>query len=178
MHVMRLPFSSKRHLKYDSIGAWYEGERVPQPPLQIKDQALRDKYFQQYVELWAHLFSRSLKALPKHEQDMFANGTRPSQSHRFADAAKPYLAAFREQLPNLEEIHSVELAFLQGDKIGFLVMYKRSPGQMVLWRKPMYYRGFEVRYGALDLIPPEPEDTGLATYHLTQGGLKKVERRS
>jgi hypothetical protein len=175
MHLMRLPFSSKRHLKYDSIGAWYEGEHVPIPILQIKDQALRDKYLQQCGELWAHLFSKSLKALPKREREMFANGTHPSQSHRYADAAKPYLAAFREQLPDLDEIHGVELAFLQGDKIGFLVMYKRSPGQMVLWRKPMYYRGFEVRYSALDLIPPESEDaTALATYRITQGGLKKV----
>jgi hypothetical protein len=174
--IKRVRTRQKGHLEYDSIAAWFEGEGISTPIMQIKDEARRSKYLEQLGELRQHLFDRHLKTLAREEQDLFHQGTHPSQNHAFKEAAKPYVEALRKDLSEADDVLDVRLGFLQGNRIGLEVVLKQTPSFEERIRKPWLYHGFEVRYlGASQ--PHVPNDTGLARYRLTVGGPRKETRK-
>ena len=138
------PFHRKRHLKYDSIEAWMEGEGVPHLK-NVADPRLRDKYTQQYNELRLHLYEKHIATLTVEEQDQFAKGTHPSQSHRFADRAKPFAAELQRLLETKGLTCTVEVGFQQMDRIVLSVDLPGDPGQRRN-ELPWLFRGFEVKY--------------------------------
>lgn len=140
------PFRTKRHLRYPSIQMWIEGEGLTKTPFfQIADPVERDRRITEYAELRDHLFAKHIKTLPREEQLQFAEGTHPSQSHRFADRAEPFVALLREHLAALGFPAEVCLGCYHLDRLVLSAHLDADPGERRS-ELPWLFRGFEIKY--------------------------------
>src|ERR1044072_81075 len=106
------PFRIKRHLRYASVEAWFKGEGLKTPFIQIADPVERDHRITEYGELW-----KNVTTLSAEEQRQFAEMTHPSQSHKFANRAEPFTAELREHLAQLGFPAKVTLGWYHMDRI-------------------------------------------------------------
>jgi hypothetical protein len=137
--------TTRTHLRYESVEEWIKSEGIPTPVSQIKDQALRDKYWLQFAELRRYLFEKHFASLPSEEQQMLKEKKHPSQSHVFFELAKRYLEDFKKTVPALGCIEKIGLGCYHADRIVIDVFL--VPGTDVAEvRKhiPQFYSGFEV----------------------------------
>ena len=143
------PFRSKRHLRYDSIEAWIEGEKIPTPVTELTDARQRDRVFTQLAELRQHLFWRHVRELPEPEQTLVAAGRHPSQSHRFETEALPYAESLQEHLLGIGvPILSVRLGLYHCDRIVLIVrLASDADPKTARYKVPYLYRGFETKIG-------------------------------
>ncbi len=134
----------KRHLRYPSLEAWFQGEGLV-PLNQITDPQERDRRITEYGELRRHLFAKHLKTLPAEVQRDFKQGTHPSQRHEFAGRAEPFVALLREHLASLGFRSVVCLAQYHLDRIVLSVDLGTDPGERQA-ELPWFFNGFEVKY--------------------------------
>jgi len=136
---------TKRHLRYPSVEAWFNGERLTEPVFKITDPAERDRRITEYGELRQHLFAKHIKTLSREEQREFKEGTHPSQSHRFADRAEPFVALLREHLATLGFPSKVCLGWYHMDRIVLSADLDEDPRERQR-ELPWLFRGFEIKY--------------------------------
>jgi hypothetical protein len=139
------PFRTKRHLRYPSVEAWFKGEGLTKPISKISDPVERDRRITQYGELREHLFAKHLKTLSPDEQREFKEGTHPSQSHRFADRAEPFVALLVEHLASLGFPGEAFLGRYHMDRIVLAADLVKDPGERHP-ELPWLFRGFEIKY--------------------------------
>lgn len=90
------PFrKKKRHLRYNSIQAWFFGERL-KPINEYSDPAERNRLLTELGELRQHPFDKNFETLSPEEQQQLNEGIHPSQSHRFFNRAEPFVELFRQ----------------------------------------------------------------------------------
>ena len=140
------PFRSKKHLRYDSIEAWLQGEHID---LQTTDAQQRDHFFTQLGELRQHLWRRHIQTLPEPEQALITAGPHPSQSHRFEIEALPYAESLQEHLLEVGvSIHSVKVGLYHGDRLVLSVrLASEANFEIERHQVPFLYRGFETKVG-------------------------------
>jgi hypothetical protein len=138
-------FSRKRHLKYSSIRAWIEGERIPIPVTSVQDEKPRNQYLEQHAELRRHLFDEHLKSLAPNERDLLARGKHPSQSHSRAKKAEPYARQLFDSLKHLDCIKAVGPGAYHMDRLVLNVSVSRQPTAKELAEIPDFFGGFEVK---------------------------------
>lgn len=141
------PFrKTKKHLQYASVWEWQQGEGVPDKFITHKNPVRRDRWIMQYGELRRHLYQKHIKSLDTDEQQLIAENRHPSQSHRFADNALPYLDSLKQELDLIGLVYnSVELGMYHMDRI--ILSVDLDPVQQADpagW--PWLHRGFEVKY--------------------------------
>jgi hypothetical protein len=134
-----------QHLQYTSLEAWFKGEGLTGPIAQISDPAERDRRIAEYGELRQHLFAEHIKALTEEVQHQFAEGTHPSQSHRFAEQAQPFADSLREDLASLGFPANVSLGWYHLDRIVLSADLLTDPGERRS-ELPWLHHGFEVKY--------------------------------
>lgn len=139
------PFHTKRHLRYSSIEAWQKGEDLTESLPQIADPAERDRRFNEYCELRQHLFAKHIRTLSREERRAFQQGKHPSQSHRFADRAEPFVASLRKHLGSLGFASKVGLGWYHMDRIVLWAELDEDPGERQR-ELPWLFRGFEIKY--------------------------------
>jgi hypothetical protein len=142
------PSKTKKHLQYESVLAWIEGEKIPVPFTEIKDEKLKDKYFDRLGELRRHLFDKHLKTLSQTERDQLKAGTHPSQSHEKVKDAKEFAEALHSQLFQ----HGLNVNVVPGcyhmDRVILSVRVDADVSRESLIKLvPQFYRGFEVHVG-------------------------------
>jgi len=135
------------HMKYDSVKEWMIGENIPSGFTQEPDPILRDKYIQQYGELWRHLYAKHVSTLPVDDQVAIKEGRHPSQSHRYADDAAPYCEPLKDHLESLGlNVSEVAIGWYHFDRI---VLAVETPEKIDFGRLedlPSFFQGFEVKY--------------------------------
>jgi hypothetical protein len=136
---------TKRHLRYPSIEAWFKGEGLTEPVFKIADLVERDRRIAEYGELRQHLFAKHIKTLSREERRKFKEGTHPSQSHRFADRAEPFVGLLREHLGSLGFPSEVCLGWYHMDRIVLTADLHDDPGERQ-HELPWLFRGFEIKY--------------------------------
>jgi hypothetical protein len=136
---------TKRYLRYESVESWIEGERLTTPITQIADPVERDRRITEYGELRRYLFAKHIKTLSSEEQRWFAEGTHPSQSHRFAARAEPFASALRDHLVNVGVPAVVRLGWYHMDRIVLSADLDNDPGDRRS-ELPRMFRGFEIKY--------------------------------
>ena len=140
------PFRTKRHLRYSSVEAWFKGEGLTEPLIKITDPVERDRRITEYGELRRHLFAEHIKTLSPQEQREFKQGTHPSQSHRFAERAEPFIPLLNEHLMDLGFPANICLGFYHMDRIVLSADLHADPGERQS-QLPWVYCGFEIKYG-------------------------------
>ena len=133
--------------KYDSIEEWMDKEKIPSGFFQIEDEQLRNKYIAEYGELRQHLFDRHIKTLSEEEQELFAKGEHPSQSHRYEEKAKPCAEELQEELSGLGFVEKVSIGYYHMDRIVFSVDINREISTEEYKMIPWLYKGFETKVG-------------------------------
>lgn len=139
------PFRTKRYLRYPSVEAWFEGEGLTVGVVKIADPVERDRRITEYGELRQHLFAKHIKTLTRDEQRQFKQGKHPSQGHRFADRAQPFVPLLHEHLASLGFSNKVCLGWYHMDRIVLSAELDEDPGE----RKrelPWLFSGFEIKY--------------------------------
>jgi hypothetical protein len=144
------PFRTKRHLRYDSVYAWRDGEHVPHGFINLEDPVERDRFIRQYGELRQHLFWKHARTLSAPERRRIKQGKHPSRSHAFAAEAEPYAEDFRLELAKCGHACQVEVGFYHWDRIVLMVDFDRQPNDDVLEAIPSFFHGFEIKYGWSD----------------------------
>jgi hypothetical protein len=139
------PFTTKRHLRYSSLEAWFEGERLTDPLFKTASPEERDRRIAEYAELRRHLFAKHIKTLSAEEQRQFEQGTHPSQSHRYAERAEPFAGVLQGYLEDLGFISDVCLGWYHMDRIVLTAALETDPGERRS-QLPWLFRGFEVKY--------------------------------
>lgn len=139
------PLRTKRHLRYSSVEAWFKGEGLTQGVFAIADPVERDRRITEYGELRQHLFAKHVKTLSREERRQFKQGCHPSQSHRFAGRAEPFVSSLRKHLAGLGFGAKVCLGFYHMDRLVLSADLDADPGgrRSLL---PWLFRGFEVKY--------------------------------
>jgi hypothetical protein len=137
--------TTPRHLAYDSLEAWAEGEGLPQDWTQHPDKNQRDLWWEQFVELKRHLWAEHLATLTSGEQQEFNARTHPSLSHKFHERAQPFTVQLRNELVRLGYDAEVALGFYHFDRIILSVTLDRTPRGR-LRGVPWLFRGFEIKY--------------------------------
>lgn len=140
------PFRKKRHLCYSSVEAWLKGEGLTTPIVQIADPVERDRRITEYGELRQLLFKQHVKSLSAEEQSQLVEGLHPSQSHRFADRAEPFVSLLRDHLASVGFPAKVCLGMYHMDRIVLSVDLSEDPGERRV-SLPWVFRGFEIKYG-------------------------------
>jgi hypothetical protein len=135
----------QRHLNYDSLQAWAEGDGLPKDWTKHPDQKQRNMWWQQYAELKQHLWQRHIATLTPEEQQEFKAGTHPSLSHEFRDRAQPFTEYLKEELARQGYNAEVRLGFYHLDRIVLNAVLDRTPPDR-LREVPWLFRGFEVFY--------------------------------
>jgi hypothetical protein len=138
-------FGGKRHLRYPSLEAWLKGEGLTEPFSANADPVERDRRITEYGELRRHLFAKHIKTLSPEEQRQFDEGAHPSQSHRFADRAEPFVALLREHLASLGFRSNVSVGWYHFDRIVLSADLEADPGPRRS-ELPWLFRGFEIKY--------------------------------
>jgi hypothetical protein len=113
--------------------------------VKIPDPVERDRRITEYGELRQHLFAKHIKTLSRQERREFKQGTHPSQSHRFADRAEPFVALLREHLADLGFPGKVCLGWYHMDRIVLSADLDEDPGERQR-ELPWLFRGFEIKY--------------------------------
>jgi hypothetical protein len=139
------PLRRKRHLRYASLEAWFEGEGLNTPIVKITDPVERDRRITEYGELRQHLFQKHIDTLSDDEQRQFTEGTHPSQSHLFAKRAEPFAAALAAYLAALGLPAKVSLGWYHLDRIVLAAELEVDPGARRS-ELPWLFRGFEIKY--------------------------------
>jgi hypothetical protein len=134
-----------KHLTYDSLEAWHEGERLPKDWTKHSDAHQRAAWFQQFAELKQHLWEKHIASLSEAERKQFADRTHPSLSHRFKDRAAPFLEALKQEFARLGYTAEVSLGFYHLDRIVLSASLDRTPPGR-LRGVPWLFRGFEIKY--------------------------------
>src|SRR4051812_49123269 len=119
----------KRHLRYRSLEAWFKGEGLKDPFSAIADPAERNRRITECGELCQHLFAKHIKSLSRDERRQFEEGTHPSQSHRFAERAEPFVTLLREHLSSMGFHSQVCLGWYHMDRIVLSVDLEADPCQ-------------------------------------------------
>ena len=122
-------------------------ENVPENFVQISDKSLRDKYITEFGELRRHIFAQHAATLEESEQDKLKNGTHPSQSHDYAEEARPYLDRLRIHLQSLG-VNPIEmqLGCYHFDRIILSVDLDGTISDDAVNSLPWLFEGFEVFY--------------------------------
>jgi len=134
-----------RHLTYDSLEAWAEGEELPKDWTKHPDKNQRDLWWQQYAELKQHLWAQHITTLTPEERKEFETRTHPSLSHKFSDRAQPFTGHLKEELARLGYNADVNLGFYHLDRIILAATLDRTPPGR-LRGVPWLFRGFEIKY--------------------------------
>lgn len=142
--------STPRHLDYDSLEGWAEGEHLPKDWTKHPN---RDQWFKEYGELKQHLWQKHFATLNEAEQQEFKTGTHPSLSHKFCERAQPFTEVLREALVREGYGAEVSLIYYHMDRIILWAKLDRTPPvrlRGVPQGLPWLFRGFEVRYSFPD----------------------------
>jgi hypothetical protein len=148
--------STPRHLTYDSLEAWAEGENIPKD-WESYPEKQRDVWITQFGELHELLRTRHLATLSEDEQQQFKARTHPSLSHKFQERAQPFTALLKEELARLGYCAEVTLGFYHFDNIVLDAHLDLPPPDwlnQVHWLRrgdrlrdlPSLFRGFMVGY--------------------------------
>lgn len=116
------------------------------------DPDLQESLFRRLGELRHSIFANHLKSLSPDEQASLRSGTHVSQSHKNHEAAQPFVEMFTREFGNHRFIESIKLGFYHGDRLVISVSF--GPGTAraeIAGLFPAYYRGFEVKLGAIRL---------------------------
>ncbi len=139
------PLKSKRHLRYDSVDAWIEGERIPTPVTSIKDEKLRDDLFTKLGELRQHLFNKHLEQLSETERQQLKTGIHASQSHEKLNVAKEFAEELRSKLSQCGVDVSVIPGKYHMNRVVLNVMVDANvPKARIAKDIPQFFHGFEV----------------------------------
>jgi hypothetical protein len=137
--------TTPRHLTYDSLEAWVEGEHLPKDWTKHTYIAQRKLWWNQFAELKQHLWTCHLTSLSEVEQQEFKNGTHPSLSHEFSDRAKPFIIELQNELARFGYKAEVMLVYYHLNRIILgATLDKTPPGRSR--GVPWLFRGFEVQY--------------------------------
>lgn len=137
--------SIPKHLTYDSLEAWIEGEGLPKDWARHPDAKRRAVWYAQFAELKEHLWTKHIASLPDEEQRQFSERTHPSLSHRFKERAQPFAAELKEALLRLGYVADVQVGFYHLDRIVLSAKLDKTPPEQ-LRGVPWLFRGFEVKY--------------------------------
>jgi hypothetical protein len=137
--------TNPRHLSYDSLEAWAEGEKLPEDWTKHGDPQRRDQWWTEYAELKQHLWANHIESLSEEERKSFADGTHPSLRHEFRERALPYTGELARELARLGYSADVTLVFYHLDRIVLLAALDRTPPGG-LRGVPWLFRGFEIKY--------------------------------
>jgi hypothetical protein len=143
--------TTPRHLTYDSLEAWAEGEHLPKDWIKFPDTEKRKNWFSQLAELKQHLWNRHIASLTEAEQNEFQNRTHPSLSHKFRDRAQPFTVEFQNHLASLGYKSEVKIIFGQMDRLLLHATLDKTPPNR-LRGVPWLFRGFELRYTFPDTV--------------------------
>jgi hypothetical protein len=91
------PFKPK-HLRYSSVFAWTEAEKINGP---IADEKLQSKFMDQLGELRQYLFEKHLKTLSEVEREQLKTGSHSSQSHQKVKDADEFAEQLHSELLRL-----------------------------------------------------------------------------
>ncbi len=135
---------SRRHLIYDSVEAWFAGERLPHDFSTHPDPAQQHLWWRQLAELKQHLWQKHLSSLTVDEQKEFKEGIHPSQSHRYVERAEPFRKLLEEHLASLGIKARVKPGLYHGDRIVLTArLSELPPGGLP--GTPWFFHGFEVK---------------------------------
>lgn len=137
--------TTPRHLTYDSLEAWAEGEGLPKDWTKHPDQNQRDLWWKQLAELKKHLWERHIATLTPEEQQQFEARTHPSLSHKYRDRAQPFIVSLKDELERLGYDAEVSFGFYHLDRIILSAGLDRTPAGR-LREVPWLFRGFEIKY--------------------------------
>ena len=135
------------HLKYDSVEQLALGEKIPRGFIHEPDERKRNLYIRQYGALRRHLFDKHIATLSQFEQDRFAAGTHPSQSHQFIDEAETYCPRLKHYLESIG-ITSDEVfcGRYHMDRVVMTVLPTPTIDDVTLRNAPWLVEGFEIKY--------------------------------
>jgi hypothetical protein len=136
---------TKRHLRYSSLEAWFEGEGLKDPFSAAADPTERNRRIMEWGELRQHLFAKHINTLSREEQRQFREGTHPSQSHHFAERAEPFAASLQAHLAALGFTATVDSGFDHGGRIVLSAELDTDPKERRP-ELPWLFRGFEIKY--------------------------------
>ena len=139
------PFKSKKHLKYDSVDAWIEGEKIPIPFSTVKDEKLCDELFTKLGELRQHLFNRHLEQLSETEREQLKAEEHASQSHEHIETAKVIAKELAIELSRHKYVVDVFPGLYHMNRIVLdVVIENKSSLKLATKTVPQFFKGFEV----------------------------------
>lgn len=103
---------------------------------------------EQYAVLQKRLYRRHVRSLPRPERLAIDNGSHPSLSHEFADAARPYVPQLAERLATLGIHADVGIALYHYDRIVLTADLVPNPVDLG-HTLPALFQGFEIKYAWL-----------------------------
>lgn len=138
--------ADKPHLRHSSIAEWFKAEGLVGPLVNIADEAERERRIHEFGELKRFLFAKHLATLTPEERRQFEKGDHPSQTHSFADRAKPVAEEFRRELQQFGVVARVDLGWYHLDRIVLSVALAENPTAEEYEQLPQFFRGFEAKY--------------------------------
>lgn len=132
-----------RHLRYSSVFAWTEAEKINGP---IADAKLQNRFNDQLGELRRHLFNKHLATLSVAEQEQLKAGSHPSQSHQKVKDADEFAALLHSELLQHGFDIQVQPGCYHMDRVILSLFPDENVNRIKLAKVvPQLFRGYEIK---------------------------------
>ncbi|SRR6266404_7097105 len=164
------PFSPKQ-MTMEYVERQFKKTGLPDGWYKEPCRKTRDHYCDLFAACRQRMFAQHLRTLSRQERKDIQEGNHPSQHHAMSKQAQPYAEKLKLELSHLDWVEGVTLGYYHLDRLVLTVGLRYDPGrETVIKSLPFCFHGFEIKSGPLH---QEREDTGIASYQLTVGGLRR-----